>query len=185
MKKTVLLALCLTLALGCAICPAETADEIEPAFEIIAVVPEGYTASPVSWADPFKGYLTLEPQTEGMPHISLFVSYNDSYSEITWNDDMPQDEFEQSIAPLVINEETGETIPYSITKTGLGTKVIHYELEGACELYTIWHGYEVSLYAYHQDGDTYTALTDEEMELVMQFLTDLDISMIISETPAA
>ena len=189
MKKLLSVLLTVALLLCCASVFAETAEteKVVPAFELTSITPEGYEASEPEWIDPLKVFLTLAPTVEGKPAMMLFISYNDAFSDITFNADLPEDKFKEELDKLIVDEETGEKSPYEIKETGLGTwMVVIADPDNFTEFYTIWHGYEVSLMCANFDADnTPTPLNDDQMAVIMQYLTDLDMQMIIEEAPEA
>ena len=193
MKKLLSVLLTVALLLCCVSVFAETEAaeteagvEIVPAFNFITVIPEGYEKVDETWLDPFIVSQTLKPVAEGKPAIMTLVSYNDAFSDVTFNADMTEDEFKATVDQLVLNEETGEAMPYEIQETGLGTKVVLISTpDGYMEFYSIWHGYEVSLFCANFDAEyNATPPTEEQVAVIMQFLTDMDFQAIIEEVPA-
>ncbi len=184
MKKTIATLLAVLMLFSCAALAEAPASEIVPAFALTTITPDGYAAEDTVWYTPYMGLIRLVPLTADKPHINTVVSYNDSAADITFNDDMAEEDFQSYVKLITTDPETGEEIPYTVEKTGLGTKVIIYTHTYATELYTIWHGYEVSVYAYVQTGEEPFAsvpVTDEQLAVIMQYLTDMDISTLISE----
>ena len=188
MKKVLSVLLTIALLLCCASVFAETEEETEvvPAFDLIIVVPEGYESQGENWITPFIVSETLAPTADEKPAMMVVVSYNDAFSDITFNDEMSDADFEAYVNALVVDEETGEATPYTVMKTGLGTKVVVIsDPDGFTEFYSIWHGYEVSLMSANFDADlNATPPTDEQIAVIMQFLTDMDFQKIIEEVPA-
>ena len=190
MKKVVSVLLALFLMLGGLCASAETTVSAEkavtPLFEVSRIDPEGYAPSEVTWLSPSFCVIRMTPAAEGKPYMEIAISYDDSKSEITFNDEMPEAEFLERAKAVMVNEETGEEIPYTVEKTGLGTKIlidtVSDDLGTASEFYSIWHGYEVSVYAYNKQGEAYSAVTEDQQAMVLQFLTDMDFTKIISET---
>ena len=181
MKKLLSAVLALALLLCCVSAFAES--EIVPAFRFVTVIPEGYEAVDETWTDPFIVAQTIKPVAEGKPAIMTVVSYNDAFSDITFNADMAEDEFKARAEELAFDEENGQKLPYEVKETGLGTKVIVISYpDSYTEFYSIWHGYEVSLFAVNFDKEyNATPLTEEQVAMIMQFLTDMDFSAIIQE----
>ena len=187
MKKTIALILAVSLLLCCAAAHAESA--VVPAYKLITVTPEGYESLGEEWINPFIVSLVLNPTAEGKPAIVVVVSYNDAFSDITFNSEMPEEDFNKQVEQLTFNEETGEQLPYTVQETGLGTRVIKITYpEGNTEFYSIWHGYEVSLHCANiNEQNELSPVTEEQAAVIMQFLTDMDFQKIIEETeePAA
>ena len=188
MKKLLSVLLTAALLLCCVSVFAETEEkaEVVPAFELITVVPEGYESLGETWINPFIVSTTLKPVDESKPAIMGVISYNDAFSDITFNDEMSDEDFDAQVKELVIDQETGDELPYTVMKTGLGTRVVVInDPDGFTEFYSIWHGYEVSLMSANFD-ENYKATppTDEQIEVIMQYLTDMDFQKIIEEVPA-
>jgi hypothetical protein len=195
MKKLLSVLLTVALLLSCVSVFAESADvaeaveteeapvEVVPAFKLITVIPEGYESQGEDWVTPYIVSTVLKPVAEGKPAIMVIVSYNDSYSDVTFNDEMSDEEFNAQIKELVVDEETGEEMPYTVQKTGLGTRVVVIDdPDGFIEFYSIWHGYEVSLMAANFDADNNPSNpSEEQIAVIMQYLTDMDFQMIIEE----
>jgi hypothetical protein len=188
MKKvlSVLLTIALLLCNISVLAESEEKAEVIPGFDLIIVVPEGYESMGEEWTTPFLVSEALRPTEDDKPAIMVVVSYNDTFSDVTFNDEMPEADFEAQVNQLVIDEETGEALPYTVMKTGLGTKVIVInDPDGFTEFYSIWHGYEVSLMSANFDADNHaTPPTDEQIAVIMQFLTDMDFQKVIEEKPA-
>ena len=190
MKKTLII-LSLVLAV-CMFGGAAVAEEgFEHAFQIIPIVPEGFDVVEEVWQDPYLGMLTLQSSSRGKPALTLIVAYNDSIEYLTFNDEsINTDEVKAYIASVAYDYEQEAAIPYRIENTGLGTGVVIFERATATEFYSIWHGYEVSLYAYNLDAEgNESKLTEDQVSLVMKFLTDMDFSKVVvdeaTEAPAA
>ena len=182
MKRILSLLLCAMLVY--AVAAAETAGPEAPvlAYEVSVTVPEGYTSDGLIVLDTYKCCQQFLPEDEKKPRLVTIISYNESFADTTFNDQMPEEEFQACVSLIARDEETGEVLPYTVQKTGLGTKIIVFSAEaGATEYYTIWHGYEVSLYAYNGTEDEALPVTKAQDKTIMQFLTDLDLSAVIDE----
>ena len=187
MKRTLSVILAVSMLLCCAAAFAE--NGIVPAYKLITVIPEGYETSGEHWVDPFIVVMSLNPTAEGKPSVLLVVSYNDAFSDMTFNSDMPEADFKAQIDQLTYNEETGEQMKYTVQETGLGTRVVLInDPEGYTEFYSVWHGYEVSLHCANlNEQNEPKPLTDDQIAEIMQFLTDMDFQKVIEEVeePAA
>ena len=187
MKKLLSVLLMAAMLLCCVSAFAEAQkSEVVPAYKVITTVPEGYEAGEELWINPFIVATTLKPTTEGKPAMMLMVSYNDAYSDITFNADMSDEDFKARVDVLTVDEETGEQTPYTVQETGLGTKVVVInDPDGYTEFYSIWHGYEVSLMCANFDENKVpTPLTEEQLAVIMQYLTDMDFQKVIEEVEA-
>ncbi len=190
MKKSLII-LSLVLAV-CMFGGAAVAEEgFEHAFQIIPIVPEGFDVVEEVWQDPYLGTLKLSSSKADKPTLFVVVAYNDSISHLTFNDEtIGTDEVKSYIDSVAYDAETESAIPYRIENTGLGTGVVIFERATATEFYSIWRGYEVSLYAYNLDAEgNESKLTEDQVSLVMKFLTDMDFNKVVvdeaTEAPAA
>lgn len=187
MRKMLSVLLAVALLLCCVSAFAESA--VVPAYKLVTVIPEGYESTGESWIDPFIVTMALKPTAEGKPAVMLVVSYNDAFSDTTFNSEMAENDFKAQIDQLTINEETGEQLAYTVRETGLGTRVVVIDHpDGYTEFYSIWHGYEVSLHCANFNEQNQPApLTEEQTAVIMQFLTDMDFQKVIEEVeePAA
>ena len=179
MKKMLSIILAAAMLLCCV--PAFAESEIVPAYKLITTIPDGYELENEQWITPFIVTQALRPTAEGKPAILTVVSYNDAFSDITFNADMEEEEFNKQVAALVVDEESGDELPYEIRETGLGTKVVVITYPGNyLEFYSIWHGYEVSLFATNYDEENNASMpTKDQVDVIMQFLTDMDFQSII------
>ena len=115
------------------------------------------------------------------PDFLLIIAYNDSMADVTLNDETMKDpDILAFIEDAAFDDEAGTLTPYTLDKTGLGTTIVIYEYAGATEFFTVWHGFEVALSATTTDADgVQRGISEEEQTLIMQFLTDLDISTLV------
>lgn len=187
MKKFFLILLAAVLLLSACSCFAEAVQkQVVPAFQFVPVVPEGYDVVQEEWEDPYLGHLTLRSSSLEKPVLMAVVAYNDSLNELTFNNETIGTDFVKNyIESIAYDSEREALIPYTVENTGLGTGVVIFDRASSTEFYSIWHGYEVSLYAFNLDAEgNESSLTDEQKALVMKFLTDLDITKIVVEETA-
>ncbi len=188
MKKTLslLLAAVMLLCFGASLAEEIPDTEVNPMFDVKLVLPEGYQASEEDWVDPSYVYLELRSEDRSKPFIQLSISYEDLYSEVTFNRDTWDREIVQNcVSSLAYNPETQMPDEYTTRETGLGTVVMIINEADYTRFLTIWRGYQLTLFACDlTDGDATLPVGEASMDTVMQFLTDLDISEVIVE-PAA
>ena len=187
MKK--LLSLILAFAMtfcACAALAEEVPDtEAVPMFSLSMALPEGYTAEEV-WPDPFVVYVMLSSEDPSRPMIDVQISYEDIYSDVTFSRDVWEtEEVRNYAASLAYDVETDEYDEYVTRDTGLGTVIMIIPEEDYTRMLTIWHGYMITLFAADraENGDS-LPISDETLDLIMQFLTDMDISKVIVENAA-
>ena len=173
MKKTLILLLCL-----CLICLAGTAGaasvDVNGAFRITCKVPDGYKMNS-SWVDSHLFTGSLDPDDPEQPVLLLTVAWSELSNGRTLNE--YSEEEIKALAETYSEDLPGAEISYDTT--GLGTKLIVFKVDSGSdphlEIFTIYKGYELSLYAYVEDGGTGKPLTADHLELIRSFLTDMTI----------
>ena len=184
MKKALSIVLSTVLMVVAVSCFAETAAvTVKPAFEIIPILPESYSVTYEDWADPYLCLMTFESSDPQKPTLQLLVGYNDGLEYLTFNDEtIKSEDVQLYIDSISYDYELESAIPYTVQNTGLGTGVVIFNRTNATEFYSIWHGYEISLYAFNTDENgTELPLTDEQVTAVMQFLTDMDFAKVVHD----
>ena len=77
------------------------------------------------------------------------------------------------------------TVGYSLEfrcRGKLFQTVLINDPEGYTEFYSVWHGYEVSLHCANlNEQNEPKPLTDDQIAVIMQFLTDMDFQKVIEE----
>ncbi len=187
MKK--LLSLILVFAMTLCACTAfareEPDAEAAPMFKLSMILPEGYTAKEI-WPDPYVVYVMLDNEDPSRPMIDVQISYEDIYSDVTFSRDVWEtEEIQNHAASLAYDVETDKYDEYFTRDTGLGTVIMVIHEADYTRMLTIWHGYMVTLFAADraENGDS-VPISDETLEVIMRFLTDMDISKVIVENAA-
>ena len=187
MKKllSLILVFAMTLCACAAFAEEGTDTEVTPMFSLSMTLPEGYTAEEV-WVDPCVVYVLLDNEDPSKPLIDVQISYEDIYSDVTFSRDVWEtEEIQNHAASLAYDVETDDYDEYFSRDTGLGTVIMIIHEAEYTRMLTIWHGYMVTLFAADmaENGET-TPISDETLEVIMKFLTDMDISKVIVENAA-
>ncbi len=188
MKKllSLILAFAMTLCACAAFAEEEPAKQAEPMFSLSMTLPEGYTAEE-SWPDPYVVNVMLYNEDPTKPMIDVQISYEDIYSDVTFSRDVWEtEEIQNHAASLAYDVETEKYDEYFTRDTGLGTVIMVIHEAEHTRMLTIWHGYMVTLFAADmaENGET-APVSDETLEVIMKFLTDMDISKVIVENAAS
>ncbi|MBQ9010370.1 MAG: hypothetical protein IJ088_13745 [Clostridia bacterium] len=143
-------------------------------FRVKAVIPKGYTYSERFVSDILYVGL-LQPEDPSKPEASVTIAFDDTAEGKTLND-MSEEEIDRMIA-LFLQDTPSATVTKS--ETGKGTKLLIFDTNTSNEclydIITIWHGYQVAMRVIPARGST---LSDEQKQMVNQFLTDIDIESL-------
>ena len=179
MKKIVAIMLCLAMLLGCA-AMAETAEKtfmgsvsVKGAFDLKCAIPEGYDliTEPMDNGNIASKIL---PKDETKPTMMLTIAFNEMYADTKRLNDVDA----QTLAEIedTFREEYEVEITY--TETAHGTKLLMAkEVEGAVDwvdFYTIYEGYEIEIYMIQSEAKKGESITDEQVQLMLDFLSNLD-----------
>ena len=183
MKK--LLSLILVLAMTLCAFAAFAEEETVPMFSLSMTLPEGYSAEEL-WPDPYVVNVLLTNEDASRPVIAVQISYEDIFGDVTFSRDAWEtEEIQNYAAALAYDVEAGGYDDFFTRDTGLGTVMMIIDEADYTRMLTIWHGYMVSLFAAENAGNGETApVSDETLEMIMQFLTDMDMSKVIVENAA-
>ena len=176
MKKAFAILLCLAMLLGCS-AMAETAEKthlatvnMNGAFQLQCSVPEGYEIIEIESAD--DSYVAMLAAEEDKPLLMLSIAFNELYADVARMNDLDEEALAQ--AEEAFREEDNVEISY--TETAYGTKLMMIrEAEGAVDyvdFYSIYLGYEIEIVAIAADEEA--GLTDEQIQMVVDFLSNLD-----------
>jgi len=182
MKKILSMILSLVLLLGCvAVSAEETAAkvplgtiDINGAFTLQCGIPEGYTPTPVvATTDLIIATLTSEDPEK--PMMTLSVSFDETYADVERMNDLDAEALARLEETFTIVDPTVE-ITYG--ETGLGTTLLiarqSEETPNYIDFLSIYKGYFVEFVLTPSATDSDRELTEEEMKIAVDFLTDLD-----------
>lgn len=176
MKKIVAVMLCMALLLGCAAALAEAKEytnigtiSIFGEYEARCVLPEGYTMTSMNLDN---GGLAsvITSEDEKKPGIVLSIMFDDMYANVKKLNDLD----DEQLAFLESTYTDEFEVEISYTETGLGTKLlIAKEAKGLfIDIYTIYEGYEFEIVLVPGEGAD--ALTEEQVQMAIEFLTNLE-----------
>ena len=186
MKKMMSIILSLMLLLGCVSAVAEAAETEAPAkvplgtvsingaFTLQCGIPEGYTPRPlIATSDLIIASLTAEDPEK--PVMYLSVAFDETYADVERMNDLDADALDLLEKTYLENDPS---IEISYGATGLGTtlliarqseKVPHY-----IDFLSIYKGYFVEFILMNSEAAQDRTLTEEELMMAVDFLTELD-----------
>lgn len=199
MKKIAAWMLWLALLLGCAAAVAETAPKeytreltVPNRFTVKWVAPEDYELTGIQAGDPEwigdPGFMiaALVPNDvdSGKPMVNISIAMNEMYTDVARLNDLD----EESLAQIEETFRDEDTVDISYMETAHGTKlmVVKEANDGAdyVDFYTIYMGYEIEMVLTRIEAMDKTPLTDEEIAMVVQFLSDLEFIPLADENTA-
>ncbi len=198
MKKTIAVLLCLMMLFSCA-AMAETAAvekesmgsvSVDGAFELKCAIPEGYTLNVLSNEND-SVLAMISSEDESKPDLILSIAYNDMYYGVERLNDLD----EEARAAIVDSFTEEDQVEVSEMTTAYGTKLLvvkeNKDQVDFVDFYTIYKGYEVEMVLTHATAEDPEAedaeivpVTEEEIQLAVQFLSDLDFVPDTAEAPA-
>lgn len=197
MKKTIAVLLCLMMLLSCAAMAEAPATEKESmgavsvngAFELKCAIPEGYALN-VLTNESDNVFATVSSEADEKPMIFISIAYNDMYYGVERLNDLD----EEAIAVITDTFMEDDTVEISKMTTAYGTDLLvikeNRDDTDYVDFYTVYKGYEIELVLTHvtpaEPGkeDEFTPVTDEEIQMAVQFLSDLDFVPETAEAPA-
>jgi hypothetical protein len=194
MKKCIAMILCLALALGCAAGFTEEKTEktekellgfvrMGGNFELRCRLPEGYAITAED-ADVTHYLATVSSEEKGKPVMFVSIAYDELMSGVDRLNDLDEAALKKIEASF--REEDEVEITYRETAHGTKLMVVREVKDGTdyVDFYTVYRGYGIELVltgAYEEGGEP-TPLTEEQIRMVIDFLSDLDF---VETEPAA
>ena len=174
MKKIIAVMLCAVMLLGCASALAEAANigtvNVNGAFEVRGVLPEGYT---METSEMENGGLVsvITSEDPAKPMLYLSIMFDDMYADVEKLNDLD----DNAIAYLESTFDEYD-VDISYTETAHGTKLlVAKELNGEfADVYTIYEGYEFEFVLVPTLEGGADSLTEEQIQLVIEFLGNLE-----------
>ena len=187
MKKTLAILLCLALLLGCAAAMAETAEktylatvDMNGAFRLQCTLPEGYETEKIESTN--ATYIARFKADGNRPLLALSIAYNELYSDVQRMNDLDA----EALALIEESFRKEDKVEISYTETSHGTKLmVIKEVKDTVdymEFYSVYLGYEVEIAVVSMDDET--GLTDAQIQMVIDFLSDLDFVASADDTAA-
>ena len=180
MKK--IIALVLGLMMLCGAATAETAAKellttvsLNGAFELRCAVPEGYTLEKTEETEVSQVFM-LSTEDITKPLMVISIAFDELHADVERLNDL-SDEDKAAIA-ATWSEEDHVEISYLETSHGTQLMAVR-ENDGVSDyvdFYTIYKGYDIEfvLVSGASDGLEFSGLTDEQIQLAIQFLSELD-----------
>ena len=180
MKKIVAIMLCLAMLLGCAAAVAEAAEKtvmgtvsVRGAFELKCTIPEGYDiiTEPLDNGNIMS---RIEPKDNTKPSMILSIAFNEIYADTRRLTDVDA----ETLAEIENSFREEYEVEISYTETSHGTKLLMAkEVEGAVDwvdFYTIYEGYEIEIVMIQSEAKQDESITDEQIQMMLDFLSNLD-----------
>ena len=178
MKKFIAILLCLFLLLVCgALAETEKTSlgvvNVNGAFELKCALPEGYSVE-VLFNETHYCLASVNPEDETKPTLMVSVAYNELYSDVERINDLDEETLGRVEASF--REEDDVEITYMETAYGTRLMVVKEVSDGVdyLDFYTIYKGYEVELVLIHLNEGEALPITDAEIQMAVQFLSELD-----------
>ena len=181
MKKIIAIILGFAILFCAAYAAAETAEKItigtvsiNGAFKLQCGLPEGYTPVPGT-ISPEQVTATIRSEDPNAPVMQLSVAYDEMYSDVDRLNDLDQEELTLLEQTFIVNDPDVEI---SYGETGYGTLLLiaRHESEELdyITFFSIYKGYcvEFALVPSQQAEDK--NLTEDQLRISVDFLTDLD-----------
>ena len=182
MKKLLSILLILALALGFTAAAAEEPNgkvtigtiSINGAFTLKCGLPEGYKIMPLRVTDSEVRALLYSGE-EGNPRMYLSVAFDETYADVDRMNDLDDEAMDLLEQSFVANDPTVEI---SYDETGLGTRLLiakqTEDKPNYIDFLSVYKGYFVEFVMVASDKDMTKELTDDQLALCIDFLTDLD-----------
>ena len=181
MKKIIAILLSVMLLLGCGAAAAEKTGKttigtisINGAFTLQCGLPEGYQVKPVLLSQDHV-IARLESESETDPVMILSVAYDETYSDVHRMNEL-DDEARALLEKTFTDMDP--TIEISYGETGLGTELLiakqTYEDYNYIDFLSIYEGYFVEFVMTAPEGAEEKTLTEDQLRMCIDFLTDLD-----------
>ena len=176
MKKMLAILLCMAMLLCCAAAVAETAEktylatvDMNGAFQLQCALPEGYEINEIESTD--ATYIAQFIADGDRPLLALSIAYNELYSDVQRMNDLD----EEALAMIENYFREEDNVDISYTETAYGTKLmVVKEMEDTVsyvDFYSVYLGYEIEIVVASM---TEAGLTDEQIQMAVDFLSELD-----------
>ena len=179
MKKIISILLCLALLLNCAAVLAETATvektevKVNDNLSLRMVIPDGYQMVDLTENDEILYMFSSEDETQ--PILVLGLGVDDAWPAGTKLNNLSDDDLKEIENSRFLDYDPDLEISY--TETAYGTKLlVAAEADKSIVVfYTLYEGYEIEFDLAMENG---TALTQEQIDNCVKFLSDLDFVFV-------
>lgn len=181
MKKLTAVIMCLALLLCAAAVTAESAEKvtlgtisINGVFSLQCGLPEGYTVVPIEVGTDHL-YAMFKSEEPNAPVMQLSVYYDELYSEVDRLNDLTEEELKDLEYTFI---EDDPLIEITYGETGYGTLLLiaKHDTENSdyVAFFSIYKGYNVEFVLVPSFQAEDKNLTQEQMMISIDFLTELD-----------
>lgn len=177
MKKLIAVILTAAMLLGCTAALAENAERtalgslnINGDFDLVCDLPEGYTLTQLD--DAIWMIAKDDPTAPGM---MLSIGFDELLSDLGRLNDA--DEETLAAIEATFREEDEVEITYAETAHGTKLMVVRETLEAVdyVDFYTVYEGYSIEFILFVDPTvEGYTGLSDEQIQMAIDFLSNLD-----------
>ena len=177
MKKCLSIALCLMMLFSLTAVSAEGKAqlgtvEMNGAFELRGVLPEGYTAETLV-AESAQYIAQIKSADAAKPVLSLSIAYDELLCGVERLNDLDQ----ESLKKIEATFQAEDQVEITYTETSHGTKlmVIKETRDSVdyVDFYTIYLGYQIEFVLTKGEAAA-QGITDEQIQMAISFLSDLD-----------
>ena len=178
MKKMTAMILCLVLALSCAAGLAEAAEKtnigtvnVNGAFEARCVLPQGYKLE--TETEENGGLISMITcEDPAKPTLMLSIMFDEMYADVEKLNDLD----DEAVAYIESTFTEEYDVDFSYTETAHGTKLMVVKEKNGefADVYTIYQGYEFEFVLLPNLDGGAESLTDDQIQLVVDFLGNLD-----------
>ena len=181
MKKMMAVILCLAMLLCAAAVTAESAGKvtlgtisINGVFSLQCGLPEGYSVTPVEVGMDHV-YATMKSEDPNAPVMQLSVYFDELYSEVDRLNDLTEEEL-KDLEYTFIEDDPLVEITYGETGYGTLLLIARHDTEDMdyVAFFSIYKGYNVEFVLVPSFQAEDRNLTEEQMMISIDFLTDLD-----------
>ena len=192
MKKTVALILCIVTAFTCVIAYAEDTEKtnigmisINGIFDLKGVLPEGYSVK-IRKMDNDEVLAWIISEDPAKPRMQLSIAYDETYADVDRLNDLEESGFE-ALEKTFIEEDP--TVEISYGDTGLGTRLLIAkqvnDIYSYVDFFSIYKGYMIEFVLLPAQNSGVESLTEEQISMCIDFLTELDFDPVAEETEEA
>ena len=180
MKKMIALVMILALLASCCAALAETPAKTElgsinlhGAFKLQGNIPEGYEIK-IATMDNEGLIAVIETEDPTKPMMYMAIEFDETYADVKRMNDMTEEQL-QPIIDSFAND--GDEVTISYTETAHGTKLlVARDSDGFVDIVafiTVYEGYMIE-FDMTTGSQASGPLTDEQIQMCIDFLSDLD-----------
>ena len=186
MKKLIALALSLALLLGCVSALAETEQktlqatiDMNGVFALKCYLPEGYVVQNAGMTGGTYVASISHATDSSKPAMMLSIAFDELLADIDRLNDLD----DEALAKIAATFAEEDDIEVTYSETHLGTKMMVVkdmtDTTDYVDFFTIYKGYEMEFVLVKDlTGESGSSLTDEEIEMAVQFLSDLEFDEV-------